>query len=160
MVCVASMVESPSFVCWLNRCAGNSIAPRARPDGAGRPDVRSGQAAIRPRSLRLTNLLPPMTTWSRSSMSSSSAACFSFRVMSTSSGLGSGFRLGWLWLMMTAGDGFEDGVPEHLRRADDRAVHIPLVDDCAGPARCSCVSINSTRSCSWASLDISGPSRS
>ena len=36
-------------------------------------------------------------------MSSSSAAFFSFRVMSTSSGLGSGFRLGWLWLMMMLG---------------------------------------------------------
>ena len=45
---------------------------------------------MRPRSLRLTNFSPPMTTWSRSSMPRSFAAWKISLVMAASSGLGVG----------------------------------------------------------------------
>ena len=83
---------------------------------------------MRPRSLRLTNRSPPMTTWSSSSMPSSLAACASSLVMAASSGLGVGSWLGWLWLMMTAGDGFDDGGAQHLGGPDDGRRYVPLVD--------------------------------
>ena len=69
----------------------------SRTDCAASPVNDQG---MRPRSLRLTTLSPPMTIWSSRSMSSSFAALTSLLVMVTSSGLGVGSPEGWLWAMM------------------------------------------------------------
>ena len=92
-------------------------------------------------------------------MPSSLPACASSLVMAASSGLGVRVGRGVVVADDDAGDGLHDGGPEHLGRAHHRGVDVPLVDDALADLTWFLVLSSSTRSCSWASVAISGPSR-
>ena len=107
-----------------------SARARCLPGGALRDAARGGPARsnVTPRSRSETHASWPITTWSRTSTSSSRPAAIASAVRCRSSGLGVGSPEGWLWTSIDAARVEPDGVAEQLADPDQRRRHVADVD--------------------------------